>query len=375
MGSERVKNFGSVVHISTQRGWRGGEQQLAYLVAGLNETGVPQTIVCRSGSAMERHCITNNITHVAWSRFTSIDPVFAFRLSTLCREKNATLVHAHDAHAHTMAVMAASFFGMEAGVIVSRRVIFPIKKGMLSRWKYHHPSVRRIICVSDAVREVVIESGIDADRAVTVHSGIDLSRFRGLSRSEELRSELGAGPDSLLIGTVAALTAEKDLFTFLETIKRIASASEKPVTAVIAGEGPLLVELEKYASSLGISESVKLLGFRDDVPQLLASLDLFITTTLREGLGTSVLDAMAAGVPVVATSTGGIPEMVIDGQTGLLAPVGDAAALANQAARILVDRAFANKLVLNASGHLQHFTVGQVCKGTLKVYQEETVIP
>lgn len=359
-----------MIHVSTQMGWRGGEQQVAYLMAGLADAGVRQEVVCRSGSAMERHCIAHNITHVAWPRFASIDPVLAFRLARFSFKTSANLIHTHDAHAHTMAVLAASLFGMKAEIIVSRRVLFPVGKGMLSKWKYHHASVRRIICVSDAVREAAISSGIDADRTITVHSGIDLSRFSGLSRSEELRSELGAGPDSLLIGTVAALTAEKDLFTFLDTIKRIASASQKPVTAVIAGEGPLHVELEKYASSLGISGSVKLLGFRDDVPQLLALLDLFITTTLSEGLGTSVLDAMAAGVPVVATSTGGIPEMVIDGKTGLLAPVGDDTALARQAIRILTDGNLASELVTNTRRHLSHFTVEKMCERTLGVYRE-----
>jgi L-malate glycosyltransferase len=229
--------------------------------------------------------------------------------------------------------------------------------------------------VSDAVREAAIASGIDADRTITVHSGIDLSRFSGLSRSEELRSELGAGPDSLLIGTVAALTAEKDLFTFMDTIKRIASASQKPVKAVIAGEGPLRVELEKYASSLGISEAVKLLGFRDDVPQLLASLDLFITTPESEGLGTSVLDAMAAGVPVVATSTGGIPEMVIDGQTGLLAPINDDVALGQHSNRILTDPQLADLLVRNAREHLRKFSVHRMCESTLAVYRAALSLP
>jgi L-malate glycosyltransferase len=375
MKGERERSSLCVIHVSTQIGWRGGEQQVAYLMAGLAVAGVRQEVVCRSGSAMERHCIAHNINHVAWPRFASIDPVMAFRLARFSKKSDATLIHAHDAHAHTMAVMAASLFGMNAQIIVSRRVPFPIGKGILSQWKYHHASVRKIICVSEAVRIAAISSGIDAHKTMTVHSGIDLSRFRSLSRSEALRSELGAGPNSILIGTVAALTAEKDLFTFLETIKRIASASEKPVTAVIAGEGPLLVELEKYASSLGISESVKLLGFRDDVPQLLASLDLFITTPESEGLGTSVLDAMAAGVPVVATSTGGIPEMVIDGQTGLLAPINDDVALGQHSIRILTDPQLADLLVRNAHEHLRKFSVLRMCESTLAIYRAALSLP
>jgi len=368
---EGEKSSLCVIHVSTQMGWRGGEQQVAYLMEGLAEAGVRQEVVCRSGSALEQHCIRQNIAHVAWPRITSIDPAFAFRLARFCRKTASTLVHAHDAHAHTMAVMAASFFGMRAGIIVSRRVIFPLGKGMLSHWKYHHPSVRRIICVSDAVREATVASGIAADRLVTVHSGIDTARFNGLSRSEPLRSELGASPDTLLIGTVAALTAEKGLFTFLRTIKGIATASERPVVAVIAGEGPLRTELEEHIVSLGLSGKVRLPGFRDDVPQLLASLDLFITTPESEGLGTSVLDAMAAGVPVVATSTGGIPEMVLDGNTGLLAPVGDDEVLAQQAVRIIVDKDLAEGLVRNASQRLSRFTVEQMCQRTLNVYLQE----
>lgn len=358
-----------IVHVSTQMGWRGGEQQLDYLFTELDRKGTMQTVVCRKGSAMEQRCITHRRPHVAWPRITAIDPLFALRLARLCRQLGASIVHAHDAHAHTMAVMAASFFDMDAGIIVSRRVDVPVKTGILSRWKYHHPSVRRIVCVSDAVRHVTASALAVPSKLVTVHSGIDMGRFEGLRRSAQLRSGLGAGSDDFLIGTVAALSPTKGLFTFLDTMGVLVQRHPGRVRAVIVGKGEMQAELEAYSKERGLAGTVLFAGFRNDIPEVLASLDLFLTTPVREGLGTSVLDAMAAGIPVVATAAGGIPEMVLDGETGLLAPVGDTFSLAERVEQLISDPGLRERLAAYARKHLVGFTAQRMAEGMMEVYR------
>jgi glycosyltransferase involved in cell wall biosynthesis len=139
---------------------------------------------------------------------------------------------------------------------------------------------------------------------------------------------------------------------------------------VIAGEGELRPNLERQIDELGLRQSVTLLGYRKDVPQLLRALDVFVMSSKEEGLGTSVLDAMACNLPVVATAGGGIPEMVHDGQTGLLVPIQDPEALAQALIRIVQDKPLAQQLA--KQGHAlvhERFAVKTMVEGNLNVYR------
>jgi glycosyltransferase involved in cell wall biosynthesis len=145
---------------------------------------------------------------------------------------------------------------------------------------------------------------------------------------------------------------------------------------VIAGEGPLRTDLERQLDELRIGHAVHLLGFRDDIPRLLKTLDVFVMSSKEEGLGTSILDAMAAGVPVVATSGGGIPEVVEDGQTGLLVAVGDAEALGRAIVRMVEDRALRTHSIAHAAAKVQaEFTWTRMAERNLRIYEELAASP
>ncbi|HEX9242932.1 MAG TPA: glycosyltransferase [Anaeromyxobacter sp.] len=360
------------MHATTQRGWRGGEQQLMWLHGRLGALGVRQRIVCPRGSEIARRAAAAGAEVVEVPR-RGIDPRFA---AAIAREASAgDLVHAHDAGAHAGAVIAAAIFRARAPIVLSRRVVFPVGRGPLTRWKYDHPAVRRILCSSRAVADVVRGAIRDPSRLRVVHDAIDPDRFAPGRGSGRLRQELGIPEGATLVGTVAALSPEKDPLTFVEVAARLLGEG-RALRFAWVGEGPLRAQAEAHCRALGIADRVAFPGFRDDVPDLLPGLDLLLFTSRAEGLGTSILDAQACRVPVVATAAGGIPEAVLDGETGLLAPPGDVAALAACAGRLLDDVALRARLVAAAERRVgTEFGLDAHVRRTLAAYADSLLLP
>ena len=358
-----------ILHVSTAKTWRGGEQQLIYLVEELRLQNIEQVVVCTKGSCVEEYCRHNNIKVYTAKKLFPIDPAFASLIAGVVNKHSSNIVHTHDAHAHTFAVMAAAFFGIKASVVVSRRVDFPIRKGVLSKWKYNHSSLKRILCVSNAIKEITEKGVSNAEILSTVYSGIDLRRFDNPPADNVLRKEYELAEHTFLVGNVAALAPHKDYFTFLKVAEK-AKNDKLDIKFFVIGAGELEEELKAYANKLQLTDYVIFTGFRDDIPQVIPSLDTFLISSKTEGLGTSILDALACKVPVVATEAGGIPEIIINNKTGLTAPVANAEALYLQLVKIVQNEALRKELVANASVHLQNFTKQATANKTLAVYKD-----
>ncbi len=359
---------GPIVHVSTPRSWRGGEQQLVYLAERLRALGVPQLVVCAPGGEVERICRERGLPCAPMRRRASVDPLFARALAHTANAAQAAVVHAHDPHGHAAAVVGASLFGLAAPVVVHRRVDFPIGRGAFSRWKYDHPAVRRIVCVSLAIAEIVRPALKDPSRVRVVHDGVDPARFAA-GPDGRLRRQYGIPTGVPLVGNVAALAGHKDYFTFVDTAARLL-ADSLDARFIAIGDGPLRDEIAAYVRQKGLERRIILAGFRDDVPSILSELDVFLFTSKEEGLGSSILDAYACRVPVVATAAGGVPEIVADGETGLLAPIHDAAALAAGVRRVLGDAGLRERLVAGGVRRLAEFGVDRMAERTLAVYRE-----
>lgn len=360
-----------VLHVSSPSGWRGGEQQVAYLALALQEMGVEQVILCPEGAPLASYMTEAGLTVATFetNRFRKIKMVQ--KIKSLCGQMNFSVVHAHDSHAHTAVVLAEKFYTQLPPVIVSRRVDFPVSGHVFSKWKYNHPIVHRIVCVSEAIRQITAPSILDPSRLSVVYSGIDLSRYGQPADRQLLRTELGLPPDTPLVGNLSALADHKDYPTFLRTAAAVV-AYRPDVHFIIAGEGPEEKNIRQMISDVQLLDHVHLLGFRKDVVQVMQSLDVFLITSVTEGLGTIVLEAFAAGVPVVATNAGGIPEMVTDQVTGLLSPIGDADALATSVLRLLTDTSLSHSLSQNAMQRVEQFSYKITGAKTLTIYEAVT---
>lgn len=361
-----------VLHVSTAKTWRGGEQQLAYLMEELQSQKIEQHIVCLKNSRIDAKAAELGISRSYAKKQTSLSLRFALKIKLTCDQERISIIHTHDAHAHTFAVWAAQLFGNRVPIIVSRRVDFPIKRNWLSQLKYNHQMVKKIICVSDAVKHIAAENLPlnTQEKLATVYSGIDLKKF-DFEPSNKLKEAFNIPASHALIGNVSALAPHKDYFTFLDTVKVFFQKHPTTeATFLIIGDGLLKDQLEQYAASLNVNKHVVFTGFRSDVTAILKELDVFLITSETEGLGTTIIDAMACNVPVVATRAGGIPELVIHEKTGLSSNVKNAVDLAENCHRILVDEALRSQLVSNAANHVKGFAKEVTASLTLNYYRE-----
>jgi len=388
-------NFHSInriIHLSTPKNWRGGEQQIAYLATELDNQQIKQTVLSPANSSLfnfikkykEENVTTNLEVEVLKGNSKFGQAKF---LASFCAKNQVDIVHLHDAHAHTIAVLSAVFFQNKSKFILSRRVDFPVKNNFFSTYKYNHWSIKKIICVSDKIKEITSPSIKDKSKLITVHSGIDLKKFdtEKFSNSNEkektsiLKTEYNLEKDTILIGNVAALAPHKDYITFLETAKilipTLAKREKEEHTHrkvcffLIGKEDGSENEIQNW---LNQNQEIKryfiLTGFRNDISIILKELAVFLFTSQTEGLGTSILDAFASKVVVVATAAGGIPESVIDNQTGLLSKIKDSVSLAKNVEKVLYDEELRNRLINNATIHLQNFTKENTAKKTLEIY-------
>ena len=357
-----------VLHISSPKTWRGGEQQLMYLVEELNKVGVWQIVMCPFNSLVHKYCLKNHINHVTYFKGFSANPMVAFRVSHICKRENLDLIHVHDSHAHTFAVLSTVISNNQLPIIVSRRVDFPIQSGPISTFKYNHPRISKILCVSSAIKDVMMPSIEDPTKLEVVYSGVDLSKFDREGLPPSLREELGLDSDVLLIGNVAALAPHKDYATFIRTAKCVIESGAK-VHFLAIGDGPSRKVVEECIAEFGMEKHITLLGFRDDIIDILPQLDIFLITSETEGLGTSILDAQVAGVPIVATKAGGIIEVVQQEENGLSAEVADDEMLAEQVLRYVNDTGLRIKMAEAAKESVKKFSKTETAKRTKVVYE------
>ncbi len=227
--------------------------------------------------------------------------------------------------------------------------------------------MRRVITVSDAIRVIGCQGVRREGKWTTVHSGIDPEKVRERKAPDRLKKELGIPSELPIIGNVAALADHKDHITFLRTAKLFLDRGERGCFVII-GEGPERESVEEELQRLGLEDHVRLLGFRNDVPELLSGMDVFLMSSKTEGLGTSILDAMAASVPVVCTDAGGIPELVQNGKNGILCHVEDPQCLSEGLSKLLHDRDLRERFVQNGAATAQEHSFHKMAISVHRIY-------
>lgn len=327
----------SLFQIDAGREWRGGQRQAFFLARELGNAGYPFTLVVQPDSPLQAKASEAGLPVLPLAMRSEADFWAVHRLARAMRRARCRLAHFHDAHGAALGSRAASRARVPIRV-VSRRVDFPVR----SRRKYIK-GIDAVIAISDGVRQVLVKGGIPERLIEVVPSGIDFAPFREVRERDFLRKEFGFGPEDYLVGIVAQLEDHKGHQDLIEAA-RILKGQAPRLRLVIVGEGSLRLQLDRQARDLHVDDVVYFLGFREDVPRILASLDLFVLSSRMEGLGSSIMDAMASRLPVVATQAGGIPEVVLHRETGLLVPPHDPQALAQSILKLYLDRALAARL-------------------------------
>jgi glycosyltransferase involved in cell wall biosynthesis len=355
------------LHIDTSRTWRGGQRQVLLTVLGLRERGHRAVLVAHpEGELAQRAAEGHDLIRLAPR--AELDLHAGWKVSRIIKELKPDIIHAHDPHAVALASLAVSFSTAAdcPAIIASRRVAFHLKRHAFSRWKYHQ--VDCFIAASVAIHEMLVDDGVDRSRIVTVYEGIDVGRVQA-EPVANIHAEFWLPTHAPIVGAVGALTQEKGHTYLMDAAAHV--VREVPdARFVIFGEGDLRPSLERQIKELHLEKHVLLPGFRPDILAFVRALDLFVMCSLHEGLGTSLLDAMAAGKATVASDTGGIPEVVAHGETGLLVPARDDQALASAIAGLLKD---AGRRAAMGQAGLERvkkvFSAERMVEKTLEVYR------
>lgn len=355
-----------VIHVASGREWRGGQNQVRLLARSLaRRPDVDQVVITGRNSELATRLERDHVAlkSVGWN--SSLDPRVLIAVIRETRRKSPhhenTILHAHDAHALVLAGIAARW--SPARLVVTRRVDFHLRRpGFWAR-------ADRVVAISHAVRDVLLQDGIQPDRIIVVHSGIDAEEVRAAPQFG-VRRLLGLPADTRIAVNVAALVGHKDQATLVRAASDL-SKSLPDLHWVIAGEGPLRTALEQQIRDRGLTGRVHLLGNVPNPWGLIAESDVFVMASREEGLGTSVLDALALDVPVAATGAGGIPEILSEG-AGILAPVGDSAALAAAVETLLRDRERRDAVRKQGRLTLERFSADAMADGMLAVYRSLT---
>jgi glycosyltransferase involved in cell wall biosynthesis len=354
------------VQIDTARTWRGGQNQVLLTARGLQGRGHRVVVVAHPEGELRKR-LGDDIEVVPLSPRNEVDLPAAWRLSRVLRDLQPDIVHAHDPHGVAAAAAALSIGSPPSRppLVAARRVDFRLKGNSFSKWKYRQVSC--FITASDAIREMLLEDGIAPDRVVTVHEGVNIDR---IDRAEpaNLHEEYWFPANAPIVGNIAALVPHKGQKYLLEAAAEV--VQELPeVRFLILGEGELRHELEQQARQLRLGPHLVLAGFRQDILSALKALDLFVMSSVTEGLGTSLLDAMAARRPIVATTAGGIPEVVVDGKTGLLVQPRDGKGLAQAILTLLRDPERRERMADAGYRRVRsEFSVDRMVEATLDVY-------
>lgn len=356
----------TIVHVSTQRLWHGGEEQARLLIEGLRNRGHRNVVLARRGGKFAERMAGAGV-EVLTTAGSGRGPLSLIKSRGLLRRLRPHVIHFHDPHALSGAGLAAWGLPISAR-IAARRVDFPIR----SPQRYCRLS-DCVIAVSHAVKDVCVASGLAPDLIRVVHDGVDPARGRSGDRQRG-RAALGLNNEALLLLTVATLTDHKG-HTFLLQAMPAILAQFPHAQLVLAGDGELRETLEAQARELSLGDRVRFLGFRPDVPDLLNAADLFIMPSHMEGLCSSLLDVMFARTPIVATTAGGIPEILgraSQGETPVawLVPPRDPDALAQAVIAALTNNLRRCELVDLAAARAGSFTADAMVDGTLAVYRE-----
>jgi len=356
-----------VLHVLTDTNVGGAGRYLFNLLVGFPSKNYEFLVACPGGGELERELKARGIRYFT---LTGGESSLSFKhvgeLFHIIKSEHVNIVHTH-------ASLSGRIAGRLAGcrVILTRHGLNTNSKGPIKRFLSYviaRMFTDKIIAISRAVKINLIETGVPADMIKIIHNGIDLSRFELIE--PKLRGELGLSDDIPIIGVVARIVLEKGYEYILKAMPKVLQSFPSTLL-VIVGDGPLKAQMQELAVKLGIDRNTVFLGYKRDIENLIADFDVFVLPSVSEGLGLSLLEAMALGKPVIATEVGGIPEVVKNGKNGLLVPPRDEEALAMAILKILSSRDFGLRLGQVAKDTVyEKFSAQSMALQTAKLYDD-----
>jgi glycosyltransferase involved in cell wall biosynthesis len=299
------------------------------ITRGLADRGHRVTLVCRPEAWIADQLGSQNVD-IVFSELHRWPPVELRRIGKLARDKQIAVLQTHMSRANFFGVLLRYLYGIPSVAMAHNRHVQP-------HWMFND----HVVAPSEATRRFHRRFNlVRASRIDVIHNFVDDSPYHHADAQtrERLRAELGIERNALIVGVVGDVIPRKGFLNLVRALPTIgAAAPSVHVLSIGYQQEEYTARVIAEAKRLGVAERLTLAGARTDVPQLLAAMDVFVLPSLEDTLPCAILEAMATGLPVVSTMVGGIPECVLDGQTGCLVPPGDSARLADALIRLLGD--------------------------------------
>jgi glycosyltransferase involved in cell wall biosynthesis len=355
-----------ILHTEWSDGWGGQEKRIYTEMLGMRARGHEVTLATRSSCQLGVRAADAGIPVVHLPFCGKFDFGSVRQLRKLIRNEEIDVVNTHSGIDSWVGGMAARLAGCV--LVRTRHLNIPLKRN----WhNFVHFLPQRIVTCGEEMRNTLICSqDFPSAQLASIPTGIDFSTFRASQPRSTVRAALGIAENAFLILMVAVIRSVKRHEVAIRAFQRF-QATVPDAVLVLAGEGPLAAVMQQLCEELCVADSVRFLGHRDDIPDLMQAADMLLLTSRSEGVPQAVTQGLGMGLPVLATAVGGVPELVIDGETGLLAPAEDIKALATGMAHLHDDVALRARL--GAAGHthaLAHYSIEAMLDATEKLYAD-----
>ena len=360
-----------VLHFIDSLKYGGAETLLFELTSRLDAYGFhPTVFYCEPGPLVEDFVNQKiPVTHLPW--LARVDPLLLVRMVKVIRKERPQIVHTHLFKSDFHGRFAARIAGVP--VLVStlhncnawaQNPLFGLTYGFTARF------TDKIIAVADEVRDYAIRYlRIPPQKLLTISNAVSIERFEGKSREGlAVRKEFNISPDTPLLGIVGRLEPQKNHENFLRAAQRIHEYNQN-VRFLIVGDGSLRDQLVALTKALGLQDAVIFCGLRKDIPAVMAALDVLVISSHYEGLPVALLEAMAAGRPIVSTAVNGVPSVVEDGESGILVEPSNSNALADACLRLIDNPDLRRKMGQNGHERIQsRYSMTAMTEKTVALY-------
>jgi glycosyltransferase involved in cell wall biosynthesis len=352
----------NILHVCGKKDWGGGENQLLLTIKEIEKNNqINQFILCPSNSLIFKNLQEENLrTKIFTSpKNINIDPRFIYFIYKIVKNQKIDIIHVHDPDAHSLVIFAIDIFKLKTKVVLHKKTIFPIKNKKYSVYKYNHRAIKHIICVSEASKKS-IANNIKHIPISVIHDAINIKEI-GFCESKNNKI--------YTILNVANHTRHKNLNTLIEIAHQCVNVEKLPFKFIQIGHGKLTEELINKRNEFNLQDSFEFLGFINDVDRFYKTSDAFLLTSVREGLGVSILEASLYKLPIVSSNVGGIPEIIENNVNGLLCEYNDVNGYVENLKRIFNSKELTDKFTRNAQQKvLEDFSTNVMIEKLVKIY-------
>lgn len=351
----------TILHTESSLGWGGQEHRTFKEMVGLAKLGHRMLLLCQPGAKFAARAREAGFEVFEVRMRNGVDLVAVWKMAAIIRREQVDVVNTHSGRDSILGGLAGRLAGRL--VVRTRHLALPITSRFTYSTLPHH-----VVAVSEHVRRYLISEGVPEADVSTVYTGIDPAAMQ-MSSPSSLRDELGIPASAFVVGTVAILRMKKGHRFIVDAAESI--LAQHPETHfVFAGDGAQMDNLRAQIAGKGLAARIHLLGLRRDIANVLTGCDVFLLPTEQEALGTSYIEAMAMGLPVVGTNVDGVPEVVRDGDNGLLIQPGNPVSLAEAVNRLLGDEVLRQRMASRSRELVSSvFHVDTMCQSMLALYR------